>query len=99
MEFMQAKMTASNGSDETTDWGVSKEETIATWHFVMLDKNKNKVRYKSIFSTKDLFDNKKLSVIILYSKRYSCFELILQIITHIIHIEMFFFNYKKYTHA
>lgn len=43
MEFMQAKMTASNGSDETTDWGVSKEETIATWHFVMLDKNKNKI--------------------------------------------------------
>lgn len=45
MDLMQEKMTASNtDSDETTaNWQASKEERIATWHFVMLDKNKNKV--------------------------------------------------------
>ncbi|XP_032684488.1 SPARC-related modular calcium-binding protein 2 isoform X2 [Odontomachus brunneus] len=45
MELMQTKMKASStDSDETTDnWPASKEERIATWHFVMLDKNKNKV--------------------------------------------------------
>lgn len=45
MDLMQEKMTASNtDSDETTaKWQASKEERIATWHFVMLDKNKNKV--------------------------------------------------------
>lgn len=47
MELMQTKMKASStDSDETTNnWPASKEERIATWHFVMLDKNKNKVRY------------------------------------------------------
>lgn len=45
MDLMQKKMKASNSdSDETTDkWQASKEERVATWHFVMLDKNKNKV--------------------------------------------------------
>ncbi|XP_011144336.1 SPARC-related modular calcium-binding protein 2 isoform X1 [Harpegnathos saltator] len=45
MDLMQTKMRASNtDSDETTaKWPASKEERIATWHFVMLDKNKNKV--------------------------------------------------------
>jgi len=45
MDLMKEKMTASNSdSDETTTkWQASKEERIATWHFVMLDKNKNKV--------------------------------------------------------
>ena len=53
---MQKKMKASGtDSDETTaKWQASKEEQIATWHFVMLDKNKNKVR------TKDVFDNEIL---------------------------------------
>lgn len=53
MDLMQEKMTASNtDSDETTaKWQASKEERIATWHFVMLDKNKNKV-YENIYSTK-----------------------------------------------
>ncbi|XP_072749788.1 SPARC-related modular calcium-binding protein 2 isoform X4 [Anoplolepis gracilipes] len=48
MVLMQEKMTASNiDSDETTaKWQASKEERIATWHFVMLDKNKNKVLEK-----------------------------------------------------
>ncbi|XP_070162861.1 SPARC-related modular calcium-binding protein 2 [Polyergus mexicanus] len=48
MDLMQEKMTASNtDSDETTTkWQASKEERIATWHFVMLDKNKNKVLEK-----------------------------------------------------
>ncbi|XP_076297930.1 SPARC related modular calcium binding-like protein magu isoform X1 [Lasioglossum baleicum] len=45
MDLMQKKMKASGtDSDETTaKWQASKEEQIATWHFVMLDKNKNKV--------------------------------------------------------
>ncbi|XP_011499752.1 PREDICTED: SPARC-related modular calcium-binding protein 2 [Ceratosolen solmsi marchali] len=45
MDLMQKKMKASStDSDEATDkWQASKEERIATWHFVMLDKNKNKV--------------------------------------------------------
>ncbi|KAL6256579.1 hypothetical protein P5V15_012689 [Pogonomyrmex californicus] len=45
MDLMQEKMeTSSNDSNETTvKWEASKEERIATWHFVMLDKNKNKV--------------------------------------------------------
>ena len=53
---MQKKMKASGtDSDETTaKWQASKEEQIATWHFVMLDKNKNKVR------TEDVFDNEIL---------------------------------------
>lgn len=48
MDLMQKKMKASGtDSDETTaKWQASKEEQIATWHFVMLDKNKNKVRTK-----------------------------------------------------
>ncbi|KAH0944986.1 hypothetical protein HN011_006466, partial [Eciton burchellii] len=45
MDFMQKKMmTSNNDSDETTvKWEISEEERIATWHFVMLDKNKNKI--------------------------------------------------------
>ncbi|XP_012225870.1 SPARC-related modular calcium-binding protein 2 isoform X3 [Linepithema humile] len=45
MNLMLEKMMASNtDSDETTaKWQTSKEEHIATWHFVMLDNNKNKV--------------------------------------------------------
>lgn len=44
MDLMQEKMEASNiDSNETVKWPASKEERIATWHFVMLDKNKNKV--------------------------------------------------------
>ncbi|XP_043801614.1 SPARC-related modular calcium-binding protein 1 isoform X4 [Apis laboriosa] len=45
MDLMHKKMKASGtDSDETTaKWQASKEEQIATWHFVMLDKNKNKV--------------------------------------------------------
>lgn len=45
MDLMQEKMEASSiDSNETTvKWQASKEERIATWHFVMLDKNKNKV--------------------------------------------------------
>ncbi|XP_012279212.1 SPARC-related modular calcium-binding protein 2 isoform X2 [Orussus abietinus] len=45
MDLMQKKMKASSAdSEETTaEWQASKEERIATWHFVMLDKNKNKV--------------------------------------------------------
>lgn len=56
MDLMQKKMKASGtDSDETTaKWQASKEEQIATWHFVMLDKNKNKVR------TEDVFDNEIL---------------------------------------
>ncbi|XP_011860209.1 PREDICTED: SPARC-related modular calcium-binding protein 1 [Vollenhovia emeryi] len=44
MELMQKKMEASNiDSNETTvNWQASREEKIAMWHFVMLDKNKNK---------------------------------------------------------
>ncbi|XP_008216799.1 SPARC-related modular calcium-binding protein 1 isoform X1 [Nasonia vitripennis] len=44
MDLMQKKMKASStDSDEATDkWQASKEERVATWHFVMLDKNKNK---------------------------------------------------------
>lgn len=56
MDLMQKKMKASGtDSDETTaKWQASKEEQIATWHFVMLDKNKNKVR------AEDVFDNEIL---------------------------------------
>lgn len=56
MDLMQKKMKASGtDSDETTaKWQASKEEQIATWHFVMLDKNKNKVK------TEDVFDNEIL---------------------------------------
>ncbi|XP_012543460.1 SPARC-related modular calcium-binding protein 2 isoform X1 [Monomorium pharaonis] len=48
MDLMQEKMEASSiDSNETTvKWQASKEERIATWHFVMLDKNKNKVLEK-----------------------------------------------------
>ncbi|XP_017886005.1 SPARC-related modular calcium-binding protein 2 isoform X2 [Ceratina calcarata] len=48
MDLMHKKMKASGtDSDETTaKWQASKEEQIATWHFVMLDKNKNKVLEK-----------------------------------------------------
>ncbi|OAD52742.1 SPARC-related modular calcium-binding protein 1 [Eufriesea mexicana] len=44
MDLMHKKMKASGtDSDEATaKWQASKEEQIATWHFVMLDKNKNK---------------------------------------------------------
>ncbi|XP_043257041.1 SPARC-related modular calcium-binding protein 2 isoform X1 [Colletes gigas] len=45
MDLMQKKMKASstNSEETTAKWQASKEEQIATWHFVMLDKNKNKV--------------------------------------------------------
>ncbi|XP_057330893.1 SPARC-related modular calcium-binding protein 2 isoform X3 [Microplitis mediator] len=45
IDLMDKKMKASTAdSVEATDkWPASKEERIATWHFVMLDKNKNKV--------------------------------------------------------
>ncbi|XP_033223901.1 SPARC-related modular calcium-binding protein 2 [Belonocnema kinseyi] len=45
MTMLHRKMKASNSdSDETfSKWQASKEERVATWHFVMLDKNKNKV--------------------------------------------------------
>ncbi|XP_066596959.1 SPARC-related modular calcium-binding protein 2 isoform X2 [Prorops nasuta] len=45
MDLMHKKMKASTtDSDETTaNWQASNEERVATWHFVMLDKNKNKV--------------------------------------------------------
>lgn len=45
MDLMQKKMKASSTeSDETTlKWETTDEERIATWHFVMLDRNKNKV--------------------------------------------------------
>ncbi|KYM97970.1 SPARC-related modular calcium-binding protein 1 [Cyphomyrmex costatus] len=51
MTLMQEKMEASNKleadfNETTVKWQVSKEERIATWHFVMLDKNKNKVLEK-----------------------------------------------------
>lgn len=45
MDLMQTKMKESSTDSDETKWQVSKEERIATWHFVMLDKNKNKVRY------------------------------------------------------
>jgi len=50
MDLMEEKMEVSNiDSNETTiNWPASKEERIATWHFVMLDKNKNKVFNKKI---------------------------------------------------
>ncbi|XP_029156896.1 SPARC-related modular calcium-binding protein 1-like [Nylanderia fulva] len=52
MNLMQEQMTASTDSDETTTkWQASKEERIATWHFVMLDKNKNKVLEKKEWKT------------------------------------------------
>lgn len=55
---MQEEMEASSmDSNETTvKWQASKEERIATWHFVMLDKNKNKV-----------LDKRQLSLIVLPS--------------------------------
>lgn len=58
MDLMQTKMKESNtDSDETTaKWQASKEERIATWHFVMLDKNKNKVGDLTI----TMFDEKQL---------------------------------------
>lgn len=45
MDLMQKKMkSSSTESDETTlKWQTSNEERVATWHFVMLDRNKNKV--------------------------------------------------------
>lgn len=44
MDLMQKKMKAAGSdSDDATKWQASKEEHVATWHFVMLDKNKNKV--------------------------------------------------------
>ncbi|XP_044578188.1 SPARC-related modular calcium-binding protein 2 isoform X3 [Cotesia glomerata] len=45
IDLMDKKMkTSSADSVEATDkWPASQEERIATWHFVMLDKNKNKV--------------------------------------------------------
>lgn len=41
---MEKKIKDSNGDmDKTTEkWSTSKEERIATWHFAMLDENKNK---------------------------------------------------------
>ncbi|XP_058805894.1 SPARC-related modular calcium-binding protein 2 isoform X2 [Phymastichus coffea] len=39
MDFLQKKM---NVDEVINKWQVSKEERVATWHFVMLDKNKNK---------------------------------------------------------
>lgn len=56
MDLMKKKMKASNiDSDETTTkWQASEEERTATWHFVMLDKNKNKV-YAKIFSTQHFY--------------------------------------------
>lgn len=61
MDLMQTNMRASStDSDETTaKWPASKEERIATWHFVMLDKNKNKVEYLmiKIFNKKKLYPN------------------------------------------
>ena len=42
--------------DETSDqWQVSKEEKIATWYFVMLDKNKNKVIFIKFSESADFF--------------------------------------------
>ncbi|XP_035719818.1 SPARC-related modular calcium-binding protein 2-like isoform X3 [Vespa mandarinia] len=45
MDLMQKKMKASStdSSEITANWQASKEEQVATWHFVMLDKNKNKI--------------------------------------------------------
>ncbi|XP_015184579.1 PREDICTED: SPARC-related modular calcium-binding protein 2 isoform X2 [Polistes dominula] len=43
MDVLKKKMKDSNSSEITANWQASKEEQIATWHFVMLDKNKNKV--------------------------------------------------------
>ncbi|XP_028982450.1 SPARC-related modular calcium-binding protein 2 isoform X2 [Diachasma alloeum] len=48
MDLMDKRMQdSSTDSAEATDkWRASKEERVATWHFVMLDKNKNKVLEK-----------------------------------------------------
>lgn len=45
MDVMQKKMKASStdSTEITANWQASKEEQVATWHFVMLDKNKNKI--------------------------------------------------------
>lgn len=45
MIFMEKKMkaTETDSVEETDEWPISKGERVATWHFVMLDKNKNKV--------------------------------------------------------
>ncbi|XP_034943987.1 SPARC-related modular calcium-binding protein 2 [Chelonus insularis] len=53
MILMERKMKTSNpDSVEATDkWPASKEEKVATWHFVMLDKNKNKVLEKKEWKT------------------------------------------------
>lgn len=51
MDLMQKKMKASStdSSEITANWQASKEEQVATWHFVMLDKNKNKVCNRFLF--------------------------------------------------
>lgn len=45
MNLMLEKMIASRTDfhETTSNWEKSKEEQVATWHFVMLDDNKNKV--------------------------------------------------------
>lgn len=45
MDLMKKKKKSSNPDSEevTVNWPASEEEQVATWHFVMLDKNKNKV--------------------------------------------------------
>ncbi|CAH2035228.1 unnamed protein product, partial [Iphiclides podalirius] len=46
MNFFISKMTATSngtGPGDMVKWGASKEEQAATWTFVMLDKDKNKV--------------------------------------------------------
>ena len=47
MDLMEKKFKTSSAADSSSDvtdkWPASKEERVATWHFVMLDKNKNKV--------------------------------------------------------
>lgn len=52
MDLMQKKMKASStdSSEITANWQASKEEQVATWHFVMLDKNKNKVFNQFLFT-------------------------------------------------
>lgn len=52
---MEKIKESSPDSDETINkWQATKEEGIATWHFVMLDKNKNRVynniQQESIYS-------------------------------------------------
>ncbi|XP_043494790.1 SPARC-related modular calcium-binding protein 2 isoform X1 [Polistes fuscatus] len=63
MDVMQKKMKASNtdSSEITAKWQASKEEQIATWHFVILDKNKNKIlERKEWKSFRNMVSNNKL---------------------------------------